>query len=634
MVTIEELKLGNRTLEALKFLLEQITELETAVGQIDISEIKDANALTKEQIATLQDIKNVVEAINSDLNLKKADFDSNMSAFRNDKADFDEKKADFDSKNNTALSNFDFIASNVEKINSTSSLLAEAQAILETIEPMEQRAQVTLNTIANSQAKFDELDALKTSLLELKRSLENINIVGLISDNTIGETTTYSSKKVEDLVSNTKTTLTADIKSKTDSLTTIVNNQKQSIITLDNKINTTQGNLNNFASSVSGALEQKANKTTFDTFATNVTNDLNNKANKNDVPSVTTLEATFIKKTDKIDAYNKRESDERYTQKSDVTDGVKIGSYLLWSSQSVTPAGFLTCDGRSLKKSEYAELFAVIGYTYGGSGDDFNIPNFSDGKFMRSIGGNAAALGTAQQDAIRNIQGELRIGDGTGICTTSSSASGAFTKGNTRYSALPLTGGSESYSMLFSASRVVPTANENRPYNTAVVVLIKAKEVKEPSANQIDKSIYATETKAGIAKLKNSITAKQEDAAVTEKAVSNAIEAMKSIGVDQTWQDVWAQRELNTYYPNVSKRPIYVCISFEAAAIDIAVSAVVDDIIVETADLDNYTHTGFSFIVPAGSKYKLATLSNTNYKKTQILQEIENRKLNSWTELK
>lgn len=39
---------------------------------------------------------------------------------------------------------------------------------------------------------------------------------------------------------------------------------------------------------------------------------------------------------------------------------------------------------------------------------------------------------------------------------------------------------------------------------------------------------FATETKAGIAKLKNSITAKAEDTAVTEKAVADAIEAIKT----------------------------------------------------------------------------------------------------------
>ena len=325
MVTIEELKLGNRTLEALKFLLSQITELETAISQINISEIKDANTLTKEQIVTLQDVKAAVESINTELSSKKTDFDekkqnfdTNLSTFRNDKADFDEKKADFDSKNNTALSNFAFISSNIEKINKTSDLLAEAKAILEQIKPIEQRTQAALNTIANSQAKFDELEALKATLLELKRSLESINTTGLISDNTISETTTYSSKKVEDLVSDTKITLAADIKSKTDSLTTIMNNQKQSITTLDNKINSTQDNLNSLTSSVSGALEQKTDKTTFNTFVAKTTDDLSLKANKNDVPSVTSLEATFLKKSDKIDAYTKRESDDKFALKTEL----------------------------------------------------------------------------------------------------------------------------------------------------------------------------------------------------------------------------------------------------------------------------------------------------------------------------
>lgn len=206
MTNLYELKMGAEKLEALKFLLSQITELETVISQININEIKDANTLTKEQIATLQDVKSAVEAISSDLSLKKTDFDEkkqifdiNMSAFINDKADFDEKKADFDSKNNTALSNFAFISSNVEKINSTSALLAEAKTILETIKPMEQRTQAALDTIANSQAKFAELYALGATLLELKKSLENIITTGLINDTSASSTTTYSSTKINAL---------------------------------------------------------------------------------------------------------------------------------------------------------------------------------------------------------------------------------------------------------------------------------------------------------------------------------------------------------------------------------------------------------------------------------------------------
>ena len=106
-------------------------------------------------------------------------------------------------------------------------------------------------------------------------------------------------------------------------------------------------------------------------------------------------ENQFLKKTDKIDAYTKQESDKKFALKTELTDGLPIGAYLSYPSQKTIPAGFLIADGRSLKKSEYPELFNVLGYIYGGSGENFNLPNFADGKFMRGIGGNAATLGQA-----------------------------------------------------------------------------------------------------------------------------------------------------------------------------------------------------------------------------------------------
>lgn len=39
------------------------------------------------------------------------------------------------------------------------------------------------------------------------------------------------------------------------------------------------------------------------------------------------------------------------------------------------PDTFMFCDGRALDVTKYAELFSVIGYTYGGSGDFFNLPD-------------------------------------------------------------------------------------------------------------------------------------------------------------------------------------------------------------------------------------------------------------------
>ena len=284
-------------------------------------------------------------------------------------------------------------------------------------------------------------------------------------------------------------------------------------------------------------------------------------------------EKMFLKIKDKIDSYTKRESDDKFALKTELTDGLPIGAYLSYPSQKTIPAGFLIADGRSLKKAEYTELFDVIGYTYGGSGDNFSLPNFADGKFMRSIGGNAAALGTAQQDAIntKNLQIRSITTDNVGTRyiygtnTTSDFRGVAFTYSNTGSDLEYKSVAGKDNADIFSSTK---KADETRPYNMAVVVIIKTKNVNTPTAGQIDKTILATETKAGIVKLKNAITAKQEDAAVTEKAISDFIQSHTppSLGVGQTWQEVTNQRRMNETYTNTTGKPIYIQVNINNAA--------------------------------------------------------------------
>jgi len=47
--------------------------------------------------------------------------------------------------------------------------------------------------------------------------------------------------------------------------------------------------------------------------------------------------------------------------------------------------GWLKCDGRAMDKVAYNLLFQVIGYTFGGSGSNFNLPN-PQGRVMGSVG--------------------------------------------------------------------------------------------------------------------------------------------------------------------------------------------------------------------------------------------------------
>jgi len=57
--------------------------------------------------------------------------------------------------------------------------------------------------------------------------------------------------------------------------------------------------------------------------------------------------------------------------------GVNTGIVVPWGSASI-PSGFLLCDGTSYSTTTYAALFAVIAYTYGGSGANFNVPDLRD----------------------------------------------------------------------------------------------------------------------------------------------------------------------------------------------------------------------------------------------------------------
>jgi len=52
-----------------------------------------------------------------------------------------------------------------------------------------------------------------------------------------------------------------------------------------------------------------------------------------------------------------------------------IGGLVAWPAKGAIPTGFVEANGQSLLTTDYPALFAVYGYTYGGSGDSFNVPD-------------------------------------------------------------------------------------------------------------------------------------------------------------------------------------------------------------------------------------------------------------------
>lgn len=245
-------------------------------------------------------------------------------------------------------------------------------------------------------------------------------------------------------------------------------------------------------------------------------------------------------------------------------DGIPIGGYLDYASDAVLPAGFMVADGRSLNKNEYPDLFQIIKYTYGGSEGNFNLPDFSDGKFARATGGNADRLGVKQGDATRQIKFKFVMqGWNQNMDSRLFSYEGdwaGFDKNSVAMTNL----GNHTWAT-FDNAGVVPVAAEVRPLNMSVVKLIKVKNVSAKN-NQI---VY--------------------------EYINN-----KPLGVDQKWVDFkWGvDRKWDTVYTNDTGRPILVsaCYTYSGSH---ELNIYVDDILVAGGV------GGKQIVVPAGSKYKV-----------------------------
>lgn len=180
-----------------------------------------------------------------------------------------------------------------------------------------------------------------------------------------------------------------------------------------------------------------------------------------------------------IKIYKEGEDSPRYTYEvplssSGSSDGLEVGMVVAWTLSSDPSDSYLECNGQAVDSSKYPKLYALM----------HNVPDYQ-GYFLRGLGGNSAALGTAQSDAIRNISGTISLHNLNGhdyermqLFNEDVFATGALSLGNyaNRYA------GSDAENIIylpgsfsFDASRVVPTAEENRPVNKAVRYFIKEK---------------------------------------------------------------------------------------------------------------------------------------------------------------
>ena len=154
------------------------------------------------------------------------------------------------------------------------------------------------------------------------------------------------------------------------------------------------------------------------------------------------------------------------------TSSIPVGTIISWPvaqnpadwQNSDGSYNWLECNGQSISKTVYPELFALVGG---------QVPDLR-GLFLRGHGGNSAGLGEQQGHAMRDISasGNISVGFGGYL-----SGSGIFKPvGSHKVTVIRGTWdnnwSSTNYGLDLSAGGV-PVANEVRPDNQAVRYLIR-----------------------------------------------------------------------------------------------------------------------------------------------------------------
>lgn len=179
MVTIEELKLGNKTLEALKFLLLQINELDVILNELNFEELREANTQAKTQIEVLNNIKTLVLNAEKSIEQVKASIDSRSEEINTTKREIEDAKTNIiKAKDDTTLI-YENISSKSERIeqkyNEIGEIKKEVDRKFDDIKNIENQSRDIANEIANN--KNIILRKIDENINTLNNTISKINIL-------------------------------------------------------------------------------------------------------------------------------------------------------------------------------------------------------------------------------------------------------------------------------------------------------------------------------------------------------------------------------------------------------------------------------------------------------------------------
>ena len=213
MVTIEELKLGNKTLEALKFLLLQINELDVILNELNFEELREANTQAKTQIEVLNNIKTLVLNTEKSIEQAKALVDSRSDEVNIAKREIEDVKTNIIKVKDDATLIYENISSKSERIeqkyNDIAEIKKEVDKKFDDIKSIETQSRDIANEITNN--KNITLRKIDENANTLNNTISNINILKNETLQEIDMTKASIDTKANEALNQASTSL-ADIK--------------------------------------------------------------------------------------------------------------------------------------------------------------------------------------------------------------------------------------------------------------------------------------------------------------------------------------------------------------------------------------------------------------------------------------
>lgn len=213
-------------------------------------------------------------------------------------------------------------------------------------------------------------------------------------------------------------------------------------------------------------------------------------------------------------------------------------------SGTTIPNGYLVADGASYKVADYPDLYAVIGNTYGGDTENFNVPNLVD-KFIEG----STASGTEKEAGLPNITGSFV----PWAYQNNLNPSGAFSQSYTNVSAYDAYGVNKGSQINFNANQsnsIYGNSDTVQPPALTMVYIIKAFHTNEGVDSGVSDDVIEyvnNKISSNLGELENITKLTDFDEAIPEKGKNKIYYVNKIIGTYEC-----AQWRVESMYYDVS----------------------------------------------------------------------------------